>query len=113
MSDYLVRLQGYRSEAVETLTRPYLSKPNVTLVCGYLGATSFCVTEDFEDGQIEASVSRSGELATLGHVRALCKKMGAPMPDEVSRIRTGGLIWIVRQGINPPPSPEQASTPHE
>lgn len=97
-SECLSRLDAYRVESVEAKVRALWQKQDVTLIAGYVGAISFVVTENQSDGQIEASVSTENGLATIGHVRALCKKMGIDMPNQVQRIRGGGLLWIARHG---------------
>jgi hypothetical protein len=95
MIDIASRLAPYRNHRAENDARKLIVGEQISeCLAGCIGAVSFVVTID-HDGQIEASVQLNGKPATGGHVAALSRKMGTELPQQVTRIKGGGLIWTV------------------
>ena len=98
-SECLTRLDAYRVPSTEAAILDHSQGEKPTVVAGKIGKLGFVVTEDTRDGTIEASVScDNGERATLANVHALCRKMQVTPPTRCTRLRGGGLYWIVRPG---------------
>lgn len=91
------RVQCWRRPDLEAEILKCGASPDA-VAAGGIGGMGFIITAD-SDGHIEASVSSRNGRATAAHVRALCEHLNITPPPKATRIKGGGLMWVIVQGV--------------